>query len=40
MMKNGPMAYITQTIRPIALRKDVKGFAITPFDVAYRTATK
>ncbi len=40
MMKNGPMAYITQTIRPIALRKEVKGFAITPFDVAYRTATK
>lgn len=40
MMKSGPMAYIVQTIRPIALRKEVKDFAITPFDVAYRTATK
>ncbi len=40
MMVNGPMAYITQTIRPIALRKDVKGFALTPFNVAYRTANK
>jgi peptide/nickel transport system substrate-binding protein len=40
MMVNGPMAYITQTIRPIALRKEIKNFAITPFNVAYRTATK
>ena len=40
MMTNGPMAYITQTIRPIALRKEVTGFAMTPFNVAYRTANK
>ena len=40
MMKNGPMAYIYQTVRPIALRKDVKGFAITPFNVDYATAGK
>ena len=40
MMHNGPMAYIVQTIRPIALRADIKDFAITPFNVAYRTATK
>jgi peptide/nickel transport system substrate-binding protein len=40
MMKNGPMAYIYQTVRPIALRKEIKGFAITPFNVAYRTAGK
>ncbi len=40
MMKNGPMAYMYQTVRPIALRKDVKGFAITPFNVVYATAGK
>jgi peptide/nickel transport system substrate-binding protein len=40
MMENGPMAYICQTIRPIAMRKEVKDFAITPFNVAYWTATK
>jgi len=27
-------------VRPIALRKDVKGFAITPFNVDYATAGK
>ncbi len=40
MMKNGPMAYIYQTVRPIALRKEIKGFAITPFNVVYATAGK
>ncbi len=40
MLHNGPMAYIYQTIRPIAVRKEVTGFAITPFNVAYRTAGK
>lgn len=40
MMKNGPMAYMFQTVRPIALRRDVKDFAITPFNVVYRTAGK
>ncbi len=40
MMHNGPMAYMYQTVRPIALRKEVKGFAITPFNVFYRTAGK
>ena len=40
MLQNGPMAYICQTIRPIAYRTDVKNFAINPEDVAYWTATK
>lgn len=40
MMHNGPMAYIAQTIRPIAVRSEVKGFALTPFNVAYATAGK
>ena len=40
MMKNGPMAYMFQTIRPIALRKDIKDFAMTPFNVVYATAGK
>jgi peptide/nickel transport system substrate-binding protein len=40
MMENGPMAYIAQTIRPIAMRSEVKDFAITPFAVDYATATK
>ena len=40
MMQNGPMAYICQTIRPIAYRNEMKNFAINPYDVAYWTATK
>ena len=40
MMDNGPMAYIYQTVRPIAVRKEIKGFAMTPFDVDYSTAGK
>ena len=40
MMENGPMAYICQTVRAIAMRKEVKDFAITPFKVAYGTASK
>ena len=40
MMENGPMAYIYQTVRPIAVRKEIKGFAITPFHVYYDTAGK
>ncbi len=40
MMHNGPMAYINQTIRTIAVRKEIKDFAITPFNVAYATAGK
>ena len=40
MMENGPMAYICQTIRPIAYRKEVKDFIIRPFDVIYGSATK
>ena len=40
MMQNGPMAYIFQTIRPIAMRKEVKNFTIRPFDVIYGSATK
>lgn len=40
MLANGPMAYIYQTVRPIAVRKEVKGFVMTPFDVDYATASK
>jgi peptide/nickel transport system substrate-binding protein len=40
MMENGPMAYMFQTIRPIAIRKEVKNFAIGPFKVDYASATK
>ena len=40
MLENGPMAYISQTVRTIAVRKEVKGFVITPFKVAYGTASK
>ena len=35
MLHNGPMAYIYQTIRPIAVRTSVKGFVIAPFNVNY-----
>jgi peptide/nickel transport system substrate-binding protein len=40
MLENGPMAYIYQTVRPIAYRKEVKDFIIRPFDVIYGSATK
>jgi peptide/nickel transport system substrate-binding protein len=40
MMQNGPMAYIFQTIRPIAYRKEVKDFIINAENVDYWSATK
>ncbi len=40
MMHNGPMAYIYQTIRSIAVRKSIKGFVMTPFYVDYGSAEK
>jgi peptide/nickel transport system substrate-binding protein len=40
MLHNGPMAYIYQTIRPIAVRTSVKGFVIAPFGVNYASASK
>ena len=40
MMQNGPMAYIFQTVRPIAVRNEVKGFDMNAFDVDYWSATK
>ncbi len=40
MMHNGPMAYIYQTIRPIAVRTSVKNFVIAPFSVNYSSASK
>jgi peptide/nickel transport system substrate-binding protein len=40
MLHNGPMAYIFQTIRPIAVRTSVKGFVIAPFSVDYSSASK
>ncbi len=40
MMHNGPMVYIYQVIRPIAVRSSVKGFVISPFFVNYGSASK
>ena len=40
MLHNGPMAYIFQTIRPIAVRTSVKDFVIAPFSVNYASASK
>ena len=40
LLHNGPMAYIDQIVRSIAVRKDVKGFQMSPFMVAYGTASK
>jgi peptide/nickel transport system substrate-binding protein len=40
MLANGPMAYIYQTIRPIAYRADVKDMVMTPFLVDYGSARK
>jgi peptide/nickel transport system substrate-binding protein len=40
MLEFGPMTYMFQTVRPIAIRKEVKGFKISPFKVAYETASK
>ncbi len=40
MMHNGPMAYIYQVIRPIAVRTSVKGFEISAFSVNYGSASK
>jgi peptide/nickel transport system substrate-binding protein len=40
MMHNGPMVYIYQLVRPIAVRTSVKGFEIAPFFVNYGSASK
>ena len=40
MLHNGPMAYMYQTVRAIAVRSAVKGFEISPFGVAYGSASK
>ncbi len=40
MLHNGPMAYIYQTVRPIAVRSAVKDFVISPFAVDYGSASK
>mgnify|MGYP003350596151 CR=1 FL=1 len=40
MLHNGPMVYISQTVRPIAYRTEVKGFDIGPFKVDYASARK
>ena len=40
MLHNGPMAYIFQTVRPIAVRKSIKDFIMTPFEVNYGSAVK
>ena len=40
MLANGPMAYMFQTVRPIAIRTEVKNFQIGPFKVDYASARK
>jgi peptide/nickel transport system substrate-binding protein len=40
MLHNGPMAYMFQTVRSIAIRKEVKDFEIGPFKVDYASARK
>ena len=40
MLENGPIVYIAQQVRSIAVRKEVSGFVITPFEAAYGTASK
>ena len=40
MLENGPMAYVYQTIRPIAYRTSVKDFVLGPFHVDYGSARK
>lgn len=40
MLHNGPMAYMFQTVRAIALRSAVKDFVISPFRVDYGSASK
>ncbi len=40
MMHNGPVVYIYQNIRPIAVRTAVKDFEISPFFVNYGSASK
>ena len=40
MMHNGPIVYIYQNIRPIAIRNTVKSLVIDPFFVNYGSATK
>ena len=40
MMHNGPVAYIYQAIRPIAVRASVKGFELSPYFVDYGSASK
>ena len=40
MMHNGPIVYVYQNLRPIAVRNTVKTFEIAPFFVNYGSATK
>jgi peptide/nickel transport system substrate-binding protein len=39
-MEKGPMAYMFQVVRSIAVRNEVKGFQMSPFKVGYETAAK
>ena len=39
-MQEGPMAYMFQVIRPMAIRTEVQGFEMSAFKVGYETATK
>jgi peptide/nickel transport system substrate-binding protein len=39
-MQDGPMAYMFQVVRSIAVRNEVKGFQMSPFRVGYETAAK
>jgi peptide/nickel transport system substrate-binding protein len=39
-MEEGPMAYMFQVVRAIAVRNEVKGFKMSAFKVGYETALK
>ncbi|MBM3546368.1 MAG: hypothetical protein FJX54_05420 [Alphaproteobacteria bacterium] len=39
-MQEGPMAYLFQVVRSIAVRNEVKGFEMSAFKVGYETASK
>jgi len=40
MMQDGPMVYLFQVVRSVAVRNEVKGFKMSPFHVSYGSAYK
>ena len=39
-LQTGPMAYMFQVVRPMAIRSEVQGFEMSAFKVGYETASK